>query len=40
MSQINELILSDTGQMIIGGAVPILAVVFLALLAQNRRTRF
>ncbi|WP_268877379.1 hypothetical protein [Brucella pituitosa] len=40
MSQLREFITSDIGQMIIGGAAPILAVVFLVLLAQNRRIRF
>ncbi|MFK4819252.1 hypothetical protein ACI0FS_03565 [Ochrobactrum quorumnocens] len=40
MSQVREFIASDIGQIVIGGAVPILAVVFLALLAQNRRVRF
>jgi len=40
MNQVREFIMSDIGQLIIGGAAPILAVMFLVLLAQYRRIRF
>jgi len=40
MSHVREFIASDIGQIVIGGAAPILVVVFLLVLAQNRRIRF
>lgn len=40
MSQVDEFIMSDIGQLVIGGVAPILAVMFLLLLAKYRRIRF
>lgn len=40
MSQLREFITSDIGQMIIGGATPIVAVGILILVAQHRRVKF
>ncbi|MNE59267.1 hypothetical protein D3C80_1543530 [compost metagenome] len=40
MSQLREFITSDIGQLAIGGAAPILAVMFLLLLAKYRRIHF
>ncbi|WP_282440680.1 hypothetical protein [Brucella pituitosa] len=40
MSQIRDFFTTYTGQLIMGGSLPILAVAILVLLSKNRRHRF